>query len=64
MKIKLLFDKPQLKHDDQISLKDFRQQLKCHITWLKLVGYRPILKSPEYLTKAVHRLPNSLTKIL
>ena len=29
MKTKLLFNKPQLKHNDQISLKDFPQQLKC-----------------------------------
>ena len=59
MKTKLLFDKPQLKHNGRISLKDFQQQLKCHIVWLKSMGYQSVLKSPEYLTKAVHRLPNS-----
>ena len=60
MKTKLLFNKPQLKHNDQISLKDFPQQLKCHITWLKSMGYQSVLKSPEYLIKAVGRLPNCL----
>ena len=58
----LLFDKLQLKHNDQISLKDFQQQLKCHITWLKSMGYQSVLKSPEYLTNAVRRLLNSLRK--
>ena len=60
MKTKLLFQKPQLKHNDQISLRDFQQQLKCHIRWLKSIGYESLLKSPEYLTKAVGRIPNSL----
>ena len=60
MKTKLLFFKPQLKHNDRTSLKDFQQQLECHITWLKSVGYQSILKYPDYITKAVHRLPNSL----
>ena len=60
MKTKLLFDKPQLKHNDRISLKEFQQQLKCHITWLKPRGYQAVLKSPEYLTKAIRRQPNSL----
>ena len=57
---KLLFDKPQLKHNDRIPLKEFQQQLKCHITWLKPKGYQAILKSPEYLTKAIRRRPNFL----
>ena len=60
MKTKLLFDKPQLKHNDRTSLKDFQQQFKCHIKWLKSMGYQSVLKSPEYLTIVVRRLPNSL----
>ena len=43
MKTKLLFDKPQLKHNDRISLKGqlitFSATAKCHITWLKSMGY-------------------------
>ena len=38
MKTKLLFDKPQLEHNDRISLKDFQQQLKCHIACFKVNG--------------------------
>ena len=30
---KLFFNKPQLKHKDRTSLKDFQQQLKYHIPW-------------------------------
>ena len=60
MKTKLFFDKPQLKHNDRAALKDFQQKLQCHITWLKSINYDSILKSPEYLTKAVRRLPNYL----
>ena len=52
MKTKLLLYRSKLKNNDRISLKDFQQQLKCHITWLQSMGYQSVLKSPEYLTKA------------
>ena len=64
MRRKLLFDKTQLKHNDRTSLKDFQQQLKRHITWLKSIGYPSILKSPEYLIKAISGYLTPQTKIL
>ena len=45
MKTKIFFDKPQVKHNDRISLKD---QI-----WLKSVGSQSVRKSLEYLRKAV-----------
>ena len=62
MRSKLLFDKTQLKHNYRTSLKDFQQQVKRYITWLKSIGYQSILKSPEYLIKAISGLPNSSDK--
>ena len=53
-------EKSQPKHSGKIYLKHFRQQLRYQITWLKSIGYHSILTSPEYLTKAVRRLPNYL----
>ena len=37
LKMKLLFEK--LNNNDRTSLKDFQQQLKRHIKWLKSIGY-------------------------
>ena len=53
-------EKSQPKHNSTIYVKYFQQQLRYQITWLKSIGYHSIFTSPEYLTKAVRRLPNYL----
>ena len=60
LKLKSVFDKPQIKSEDRIALREFRQSLKCVITWLETMGYSFSLNSTEHLTKAVKRLPNFL----
>ena len=46
-----IFDKPQIKANDKISLRQFHQQLKCNNSWLLLMGYKSPLFSSENLTK-------------
>ena len=60
LKLKSLFDKPQIKSGDRITLREFQQSLNCVITWLETMGYSFSLSSTGYLTKAVKRLPNFL----
>jgi len=60
LKLKTIFDKPQIKFNDREALRDFHQEIKCSITWLSSIGYDSCLYSTEYLTKAVQRLPQSL----
>ena len=52
-----VFDKPQIKASDIISLRQFRQQLKCNNSWLLSMGYKSPIFSMENLTKAIYCLP-------
>ena len=58
IKLKSLFDQPQIKAADRASLKLYHQKLKSPNTWLVSMGYSSTLTSIEYITKAVQRLPN------
>ena len=60
LKLKSVFDKPQIRSGERIALREFQQSLKCVITWLETMGYSFSLTSTEHLTKAVKRLPNFL----
>jgi len=60
LKLKALFDKPQIKPNDRVALKLYHQNLKCTVTWLVSMGYVSTLSSIENLTKAVQRLPHFL----
>ena len=64
VKFKLLFDQPQFKSADRISLRRFRQRLKISHAWLLSMGYStPILFiNILYLTKVVMRLPSFLRR--
>ena len=57
-RLKCLFDKPQIRANDRITLRQFHQELKLAITWLMSVGYKVPIFSSENLTKAIIRLPN------
>ena len=59
-KLKLLFDQPQIKSADRISLQRFHQQLKIKNAWLLSVGYCTPILSNDNLTKAIIRLPSLL----
>ena len=50
---KNLFDKPQIRANDRITLRWFHQELKLTITWLMSVGYKVPLFSGDNLTKAI-----------
>ena len=60
LKLKNLFDKPQINPNDRTALRRYHQQLKSTITWLQIMGYQSSVSSIENLTKAVTRLPNKL----
>ena len=57
LKLKSVFDKPQIKSLYRTALREFQQSLKCVITRLETMGYSFSLNSTEHLTKAVKRLP-------
>ena len=59
-KLSELFDKPQLKANDRIALRDFHQNIKCINTSLKSMEYLQLFLPTEYIVKAVKRLPNHL----
>ena len=63
LKLKPVFDKPQIKSGDRIALREcdiMQCDIKCVITWLGTMGYLFSLNSIEHLTKTVKRLPNFL----
>lgn len=63
MKLKSLFEKPQIKNNDRTSLRQFHQELKCVNTWLLSMGYYSSINSTENLTKLVQRLPYNLRNL-
>ena len=60
LKIKSLFNAPQIYANDWVGLQQFHHQLKCCITWFQSMGYSASIESTENLTKAVMHLPNQL----
>ena len=58
--LKNLFDKPQSRPNDRITIQQFHQELKLTIAWLMSVGYKVTIFLSENLTKAIIRLPYQL----
>ena len=53
LRMKGLFNKPQISGRDRNALREFHQQLKMNNTWLMLMGYEAPLLSSKSLTKAL-----------
>ena len=62
LKLKALFDQPQIHSRDRVALRNYHQQLKCTATWFTSMGYQFAIYSTENLTKAVKPLPEILRK--
>ena len=60
IRLKKLFDKPQIRANDRITLGQFHRELKLAITWLMSFGYKVPIISSDNLTKAIIRLPYQL----
>ena len=60
LKIKSIFDQPQVEPNDKIGLRKYHQQVKITNTWLLSMGYENPILSYKNLYKAVTRLPNCL----
>ena len=59
-RLKNLLDKPQIRANGTINLRQFHEELKLINTWLMSVGYKVPSFSNENLTKAIIRLPDQL----
>ena len=55
-----VFDKPQIKANEKVGLRQFHQQLKCSNSWVLSMGYKSPIFSSENLTKAILCLPSHL----
>ena len=53
LKIKAVFDRPQIKINDRIGLRNFHQHLKICNSWLCSIGYEAPLLSSENVAKAL-----------
>ena len=60
LKIKSIFDQPQINPNYKIGLRKYHRQVKITNTWLLSMGYENPILSYENLSKAVTRLPNYL----
>ena len=58
LKLKELFDQPQLQAKNKPAIRSFQQQLKTTVIWLSSMGYHSAIQSTDKITKAVTRLPN------
>ena len=60
LKIKAVFDCPQIKANDKIGLRNFQKHLKICNSWLCSTGYKAPLLSSENITKALICLPHNI----
>ena len=60
LKLKDLFDQPQLQAKNQPAIRSFQQQLKTTVIWLSSMGCHSAIRSADNITKTVARLPNYL----
>ena len=60
LKLKKLFNQPQIKNQDRTSFHEYQHQLKCSNNWFLSIGYYDTISSTENLTKSVKRLANYL----
>ena len=59
LKLKELFDQPQLQAKNKPAIRSFQHQLKTTVIWLSSMGYPSAIQSTDNM-KAVTRLPNYL----
>ena len=57
LRLKSLFEFPQIKSNDRTTLWNFHQKLKTTITWLKSIGYEVPINSNKNLAKVLLCLP-------
>ena len=60
LKIKVVFDRPQIKPNDKIGLRNFHQHLKICNSWLCSSGYEASSLSSENIAKALICLPHNI----
>ena len=60
LKIKVVFDRPQIKPNDKIGLRNFHQHLKICNSWLCSIGYEASSLSSENIAKALICLPHNI----
>ena len=53
LKLKELFNQPQLQAKNNPAIRSFRQQLKTTVKWLSSMGYLSAIQSTDNITKAV-----------
>ena len=56
LRLKSMFDKPQIKPNNGPALQEFHQQIKLNITWFSRLGYKTPLYSNDSVTKAILHL--------
>ena len=62
IRLKSMFNKPKIKPNDRLALREFHHQIKLNITWLSSLGYKTPLYSYDSVTKAILRLLFHLRK--
>ena len=60
LRLKNLFEKPQIKSNDRLLLRQYHQELKLTLSWLESIGYEVPIYSSENLTKAIMWLPSHI----
>ena len=60
LKLKELFDQPQLQAKNKPAIRSFQQQLKTAVIWLSSMGYHSAIRSTDNITKVVTHLPTYL----
>ena len=60
LKVKAVFDCPQIKANDKIVLRNYQKHLKICNSWLCSIGYKTPLLSSEIITKALICLPDNV----
>ena len=58
LKLKALFDQPQLQAKNKPAIRSFQKQLKKNVIWLSSMGFHSAIGSTNNIMKAVTRLPN------
>ena len=62
LRLKSVFNEPQIKPSDSLALQEFHEHIKLSITWLLSLGYIIPLYSYDSMSKAIHCLPFHLRK--
>ena len=60
--VKSMFNKPKIKPNDRLALREVHQHIKLNITWLSPLGYKTPIYSYNSVTKAILLLPFHLRK--